>query len=101
MVAPKLQPVSPPEESKLANKLNRQLDTSNCDSTVLSSLIAYMEIMEDDNKPAIEKRLIQKAEEAKSVKRLLKKELKSPKATEGKGTLEEPAKVEGESPPQE
>ena len=60
-------------EQKTGVKLNKQLDVAGADGSVLSNLIAYMGINEDDTKLAIEKMLNSKSMDSKSIKRFLKK----------------------------
>ncbi len=54
-------------------RTNRQLETADADGTVLSRLLTYMDLQENDNKLAIEKKVTTKGIEAKSAKRLIKR----------------------------
>ena len=54
-------------------KVNRELDVTNVNENILINLMKYMGIEENDNKQTIDKKLVQKSAESKSIKRMLKK----------------------------
>lgn len=60
-------------ENKLTATLNKKLDTSGANESQFANLLKYMDIKENDLGHNLDKKLNEKAQEAKSVKKLFGK----------------------------
>lgn len=74
MLKDRLSPENTEVPNKNSIKVNKQLDTTNADGSVLLNLLKYMEIDENYNKKVLDDLIKQKSLNVKSMKKLIKLE---------------------------